>query len=158
MSGASSSPPDADGEIQRADPRARRKALVIVALTTCLGLALVPLVNGYFQALSGIAGGEPRDAVRALTTALAAVGGMGVALALGAAAWLARLCNRIRAEERFPPRGVAVLRDTPVLRGGAARRRAFTGFVLAGFLALSGVGLALVLWRLVAHLTRLSGA
>jgi hypothetical protein len=82
------------------------------------------------------------------------IGGVVVAVALevpllGFAAYLWRLGARIIRTGRFPAPGVAVARDTVVLRGGEARRRGWAAQLLAAILALGAGGLAVILWRLV---------
>lgn len=84
---------------------------------------------------------DPAEAVRQSLTALRAMGvGMG-ALVAGLGVWALRLGQRVGADERFPPRSVAVIRRTRVLEGAAARRR---GRLLVG-IGVALVALALLL-------------
>lgn len=71
-----------------------------------------------------------------------------VAPLVAIAIWLWRLGARALAGDRFPPPGVAVIRDTPVLTGDAARRRARLAQSFAIFLLAAAGAMAILFWRL----------
>ena len=72
-------------------------------------------------------------------------------LLLGAARAL-RIARRTLEAERFPPPGLAVVRDTPVRRGAAARRWGRALRVIALALGVLGGAIALLLWRIAGWL------
>lgn len=138
-------------EIQKADPRARRRARVLVAAGTVFGLIFFPLAGSYVPALARWVSRDPESRLRLARGALA------IAFAVptvGFAAYFWRLGDSIVRAERFPAPGTAVVRDTVVLRGDRARRRGRSAQVVAGLLALLSAGFLLFLWRLLALLDR----
>ena len=74
--------------------------------------------------------------------------GLGPVQALGTAWFLWRLGRRTIAAGRFPPPGLRLVRDEPVLTGDAATRRGRIAQGLSVIIGLAVVGLALALWRL----------
>ena len=70
--------------------------------------------------------------------------------ALGAYLW--RGASRVRRAQRWPPPGARTLRDTPVLTGAAARRRARGMQAVALALWLVALALPVLAWRLHAAL------
>ncbi|HET9062185.1 MAG TPA: hypothetical protein VFO62_02750 [Candidatus Binatia bacterium] len=114
-------PADASPEILRADPRARRRALAILVVGGLLGLLaiewLLPWARGRV-AQAVYEGGLPQSAVCKSVLAFLMLIAASVA-AFGVYVW--RFGRRVVREERFPPTGVNVVRDTRVLNGRPAR-------------------------------------
>jgi hypothetical protein len=111
--------------VVKADHRSRRMVLVLVvaAVVVCgiLFFWLRPWAVRFLMAM------EPDQALRTIKWVL-------VILFLGGtpgAAYLMSLGRRILSENRFPPMGMKVLKDTPVLTGRAARIRGGTILALA---------------------------
>ncbi len=112
-------------EVVRADRRSRRMVPVLVAaaLAVC-GILFFWLRPWGVRLLLTM---EPDQALRTIKWAL-------VILFLGGtpgAAYLMNLGRRILSENRFPPTGMKVLKDTPVVTGRAARIRGGTILALA---------------------------
>jgi hypothetical protein len=140
-------PADASPEILRADPRARRRALAIVVVGGVLGLLaiewLLPWARGRVEQ-AVYEGGLPQSAVcksvlAFLMLVAASVGAFGV--------YVFRFGGRVVREERFPPAGVKVVRNTRVVHGRAAR-------ILGRAQAINGallVALAIALFALCAY-------
>jgi hypothetical protein len=141
---------------QAADAVARRRALlivVIVALTGGLAIwsfaALRPAIEEWVAS-----GGDVGVRVRRFRIVLLGLWAF-VSLPLVAfAVYFWRLGRRILLTGRFPPPGMSVVRDTPILTGAASRRggRAlqFVGLALAA----AAIGFGVVLWRLASLLTQ----
>lgn len=125
--------------LQPADPAARRRLLVAVALIAVAGVAGLVVLEAWLAALRQLDPAE--SAPRLVATLLWVTGATSlVVAAFGVYAW--RLGGRVCASLRFPPPGVAVVRDTPIIEGIAARRR---GAILRA-LGIALVALAAVLF------------
>jgi hypothetical protein len=135
-------------EIQQADLRSRRFALVCVAVAAVGGAAALVLLESHRQSLISW---FQSSSFQAQVSVLVAVLLLLLAPLFLMAAWVWSLGVRVLRGNRHPPEGVKVIRDTPVSRGAAARLygRLYQGlaalFVLAG---LSILGLLWMVWHL----------
>jgi hypothetical protein len=146
---ASAGPP-----IQRADPRARRRArwLVLAALPLLAGAAVgSELIARWLETL---ARERPAEAVAPIRLAIVGLSAATVLPLLGFAAWTWRLAGRVAAARRFPPPGVAVVYDVRVLEGHAALVYAGMGRALALGLAACALALAWIARLLLLCLER----
>jgi hypothetical protein len=107
-------------EVQKADPRTRRRALAMLLIVGGLGAAVIFVVDDW---LASQRVADPEAARRALLRFVrwAAVGNAVVMAGFAAYAW--RMGCRIRRDGRYPPLGQMVVRDTAILTGTPARRR-----------------------------------
>jgi len=107
------------GEIVRADAAARGVAVRIVVLAALVGAATLHWGRPWLvhAAERAVAEGMPRSVVcRSVLVALAGLGcGTG---AFGVHAF--RLGRRVMREQRYPPKGLRVIRDTRVVEGRVA--------------------------------------
>jgi hypothetical protein len=132
-------------EIQRADPRLRRIAgLLFVALVLACAVALLALQSW----LSGVAQAARSTAQVQLLAAFGSLVGISCLALLVLAIYLWRIAARVLAAQQFPPPGMRVVRDTPVLRGAAALRRGRIIQGIGGLLVLCSLALAVAAWRL----------
>ena len=145
---------DSHVEIRRADPRARRKAVRLVACTVTLGVLAVLLARWYLDDVTSHANDDPRAAISRLLFVLKPLlVAFGVPFLLFAG-WLGRLSYRVAKEQCFPPDGVAAIRDTRVLRGDKAKRLALVGFTVTTVMAACSVALPLLVWGIATTLTQ----
>jgi hypothetical protein len=135
-------------EVQQADRATRRLALISVVVAAGLGTgALILLDRHRHSLLSWFMANERHVQVGVIVVALALL----LVPLLLMAAWVWRYGVRVHRESRHPPEGVKLIRDTPVVRGAAARlygrlcQALAALFVLA---ALSVVWVSWMLWRL----------
>ena len=132
-------------EIERADARLRKVAILVILLTLVVGAGAILALPHWFETL------RLRPAPRARQSLAAALvwstAGISVML-LAVAAYAWRLGARARDASRFPPPGMRVIRDTVVLHGPAAGRRAKLLQALAIALGVCGVGLFVAALRL----------
>lgn len=136
-------------DVQKADARSRRVAMATVALTLVVGTVLLALADHFRAAweawLLGTVEGWIRHPGR---------GGFWM-FVLSAPLWglawhLGRLAGRIERAGRWPPPGLAVIRDTRIVTGSGAARRALA-LRLAALLAwLAPVLCGLWFWRALA--------
>ena len=143
----------AQHEIQKADPRARRTAIVTLGLATLAGLVLMLVVESQLSAWLEWITEDPEQMDDRLVLC-----GWGLALGvivpmLLLAAYLWRLGSRIVHSGVFPPPGMRVVRDTRVLFGRRAVRRGRLLKVLAWLAGAVAMGFVFVLWRVASLLT-----
>jgi hypothetical protein len=134
---------------QPADPDLRRRTLLLVALGLALSSAGFLLLQSWITDLQSR---PPREALAALLTALRWSTAVMTALLLGFAGYLWHFAARVRRDQRFPPEGQRVIRDTRILQGEMALRRAGVLRVLSVALALASLTLIAVSFRLAAAL------
>jgi hypothetical protein len=92
-------------EIQRADPRARRKALVVLASGALDGLAIILLLESYRPAVVDWISRDPEQMHARLRLMLAVLAAGLAVPVLAFAAYVWRLGGRVVRAERFPPPG-----------------------------------------------------
>ena len=137
-------------QIERADPRARRRAVALVTIGAAGGLLVFWGVQSRLPALQAWIAEDPAQAplrLRLIASGLAAAVAVPTLLF---AAYFWRLGDRVICSNRFPPPGMRVIRDTVVWHGDSARRR---GRILQGLALILGFavgGFVTILWRLVA--------
>lgn len=132
-------------EVRRADPAARRRAVLLVIVCALVGTVLIVGFEHYRTPLRDWLESESRDHRVTLVFFLAAA--LSAPL-LAFAAYLWSLGSKVLWAREFPPPGSRVIRDTPVIAGKAAvlRGRALRALALGLGLA-SGI-LCLLLWQL----------
>ncbi len=135
-------------EVQAADPRARRVALIVLAIAFVAGTLLLWALNTSQSAVASWLREDPARTVRRARWLLAGLAVVTSGPAIAAGAYLLRLGSRVIAAERFPPPGMRVVQDTTVVTGDAARSRGRLFQGLAAILLLAAAGLAFLLFRL----------
>jgi hypothetical protein len=134
-------------EVVRGDPALRRRALLLLPLLLVLGLVALATAPRASHLLILWLQQSPGGGKRAVLAML------GFAAPFTLAAWLVggdavrRSMLTLRAR-RFPPPGMRVVRDTPVLRGRPARVFGMVGMVLGVALLTAGSMLPLVAYRI----------
>jgi hypothetical protein len=140
-----------EADVVRGDPVLRRRALLVLPLLLALGVAALATAPRASRLLILWLQQSPdpgRHAVLAM---------LGFAAPFTLLAWLVgvdvvrRSVKTFRAC-RFPPPGMRVVRDTPVLRGNAARFLGVAGLVLATALLTAGSALPFFAYRIGAVL------
>src|SRR5262245_1355683 len=124
-------PTGADREIVKADPRLRRQLVLVLLLILAVGLAALAWAPGELAMILALARESPGEARIRTVLLLGALVAPVVLLGLLAGAdTIGRAVATFRSD-RFPPPGMRVLRDTPVIRGRAARGLAVVMVTLA---------------------------
>jgi hypothetical protein len=132
-------------EVQRADSSARRAAIVVVGCGAAAGVVIIALATRLRPDVTAWLLDDPEAR---LPMVIAATIAMTTGPALGAAIYVWRLGRRVVRTERFPPPGLRVTRDTPVVTGTAAGRRGRLIQAFAIALGVLAAVMALTLWRL----------
>ena len=142
------------GEVQRADPVARRRTVLIVLAGMLIGGLVISSFEHYRPRLERWLVSEPELLPERMATVTAALAFVTVVPLLMFAIRLWTAAAKARRYQRYPPEGERVVRDTPVLRGGAAVARGRTLQGLAIALVVFAIGFALALWRLASAIAR----
>lgn len=134
-------------KIQKADPGVRRNAILVTTAAGAVGLALVVSMDHFSTDIATWveSGVQENKKISAVVSAVVMVL---VAPILFASAYLFLLGRRTVSARRYPPPGVAVIRDTPVVEGNRSLVRGRIIQVLAIVLTASSLVLPLLVWRL----------
>ena len=138
--------------IQPANTHARKKALVVVLITTCCGFAVLSAYS-YFEAEIYR---YIEDNVEDLIEHSYLAGLLGLVMAapvIAAAGYLYVYGHRATKAQRMPPPGYEVVRDTRVFEGDPARMRGRIVQLLALMLLLCATLVPFVLWYVFHSLT-----
>jgi hypothetical protein len=139
-----------DRYIQQADPIARRRALLWFAAIALAGSAALVMTQRWLSEVVNLP--DARAARASFVSALWWVSVVASACTVGAGVYAWRFAARVRAAFRFPPPGQPVVRDTVILEGQAAVRRANALRTLGALLVIAGIGLLLAAAHLVSRL------
>jgi len=131
-------------EIHRADPSARRNAIVIVVVAGIAGAAILHVLG---ESSEGLRSWIERDPQRAGGTLFALMALGFSAPLLGLSLWVRRFAAKVNRAGRYPPPDARLTRDTRVRTGNAAGAIARLHYVLSGLMALLAIGVPLLLWR-----------
>jgi hypothetical protein len=132
--------------IHKADPAARRIAILMIVCVAIAGAVFVLAANQFRPQFENWL----REDLRVRIWIVVALVDAAVVLPLlGAAGYLWHLGTRIARAARYPPPELRVLHDTEIVTGVTARRRAYAVRALACVLALAAVLLVYFMWRVV---------
>lgn len=140
---------EAEREVVRADPAMRRTALIVgCGLVVALVVATLS-AERFLGSLSTLSQASPAEAVLWFAAFVLPL----IALVVVAGVDAGRRSLSTLRESRFPPRGMRVLRDTPVIEGRPARAIGVLGctlgatlLVLALLLGWTSYRIGAVLW------------
>ena len=127
-------------EVRRADPAARWTAALVLVVGTCVGALLLVAFSRYRNPLSEWVLADP--VVLLLPAALL----LAPLVALAAYLWV--LGERVVRAREFPPPGLRVIRDTPIVTGERAVSRGRLLKVLALGCYIACAVFAVLLWWL----------
>ena len=135
-------------EVRKADPGARRRAILVVVFGAALGALLILGLEELREPLHDwVRSDRAETAPRARLVLLLSAALLAVP-AIVAAVYLWRLGARVLRTRQFPPPGFRVIRDTPVFEGDAAATRGYAIQALALCLGLGAALLCLFFWWL----------
>jgi len=135
-------------EIQKADPAARRQAVLLVIFGTAVGALLIAGFEHFREPFREWLLSEPAETARRAKLAMYVSGFVVSAPVIAFAIYLWLLGARVLRAQQFPPPGFRVIRDTPVVGGHGAVNRGHAMQVLAVCLGMSAALLWLFLWWL----------
>lgn len=139
--------------LQKADPTARRQAVLAVIFGAAVGGLLIAGFDHFREPFREWLSSDPAETARRARLAmyLSAIVLSVPLIAFAVYLWL--LGGRVLRAQQFPPPGFRVIRDTPVIGGPAAVTR---GQVIQVFALCLGVG-AVLLWLFFWWLARTIG-
>lgn len=144
--------------IHKADPAARRNVGLLIVAGVLLGAALITGFDRYGGTILDWILADPEQVGHRLRQFFLLMALVGSAPLLLFTLWLWSLGSRVMHARRFPLPDQRVLRDTPVLEGEEAVSRGRGLKVLAVSMALAGVVLWFLLWRVAVTLAETIGA
>jgi len=142
-------------DIQRADPFARRKAIIIVIVSTIVGFFLILVFQSYRTELYQWLLSDPGNPVRRLRVLIILVAAFGAIPLFAFSVYLWFLGCKVSNFQRFTLPGQRVIRDSPNLEGQSALTRGRFLRILSFLLAVAGVMLCFVLWGLISKIGEL---
>jgi hypothetical protein len=139
-------------EIQKADPEARRRAILVVVFGATIGALLIAGFGHFRGSLHEWLVSDPAEtAFRARLVICAAAFLLAAPLiAFAADLWL--LGVRVARAQQYPPPGLRVIRDTPVISGPGAVTRGQAIQVVAVCLGMGAAVVCLFFWWLTGTL------
>jgi hypothetical protein len=132
-------------ETHKADPRARRNAIIIVIIAVIVGAALLHAVGSSASWLRAWAERDPEHAARVVFALLAV--SVSVPM-LGLAFLAARFAASINRGRRYPPQDARLTRDIRVRVGAAAQRFARLYYLFAAVAGAIAIYAPVLFWRL----------
>ena len=134
--------------LRRADPTARRTVALLLVVGTCMGALLLVAFARYRIPLSDWMLADPGSSAQRVKMVLRVLVALLLAPLLALAAYLWSLGGKVVRAREFPPPGLRVIRDTPIVTGERAVSRGRLLKVLALGCCIACAVLAVLLWRL----------
>ncbi len=134
--------------VRKADPAARRHAVLLLSVGTCVGALLIVGLERYQISLRDWILAEPEASAQRGKLVFLLLAALLLVPLLAFAAYVWSLGERALLAREFPPPGLRVIRDTPVITGERAISRGRLLKVLALGCCIASVALGLLLWRL----------
>lgn len=140
-------------DVRRADPAVRRQVAWVLVVGTCVGALLIVAFERYRIPLSDWVLADPGAAAQRTRLVFLLLTALLLAPLLAFAAYLWSLGGRVVQAREFPPPGLRVIRDMPVITGEGAvcRGRLLKGLALGCCVASAVLGL--LLWWLLSGLS-----
>lgn len=135
-------------EVRRADPVARRQAVLLVALGALVGTLVIVGFEHYRSPLRDWLLRKPGEPAHRLKSVLVLATAILSAPLAALAVYLWLLGSTVLRAQQFPPPGCRVIRDTPVIGGRGAVLRGRSLKALALCLGVASALLWCFLWRL----------
>src|SRR5215472_12823824 len=134
-------------EARRADAAARRTAALVLVAGTCVGALLLVAFTRYRVALSDWVLADPRSSAQRVKLVLLLPAAVLLAPLVALAVYLWALGGKVVRTREFPPPGLRVIHDTPIVTGERAVSRGRLLKVLALGCGIASAALAVLLWR-----------
>lgn len=133
-------------DIMAADPEYRRKVLRIVVLIIVLGLLALSLITPKLDQLAKLQ--DPEKALKWVTALLVVIFMIPVILTV----FIIRIAVMTMKQRQYPPEGIKLLKDTPVLYNEEAKKRAVLMLFLSVLIIDTCVFMAIIAVKLAVSL------
>ena len=134
-------------EVQKADPEARRKAILVLIFAAALGGLLISGFDHFREPFREWLQSDPAETARRARLALSVSMFVLFVPTIAFAIYFWLLGKKVLLSQQFPPPGYRVTRDTHIVRGAAAVTRGHAIQILAAGIGASATVLALfVMW------------
>lgn len=137
-------------EVQKADPAARRQAVLVIVFATAAGALLIAGFEHFREPFREWLSSEPAETARRAKLAVYVSALILSAPVIAFAIYLWLFGARVLRAQHFPPPGFRVIRDTPAVGGRGAMNRGHVIQILAVCLGVS----AALLWLFFVWLAR----
>ena len=141
-------------EVQKADPEARRKAILLLIFAAALGGLLISGFDHIREPFHEWLQSDPAETARRARLALSVSMLVLSVPAIAFAVYLWLLGRKMLLAQQFPPPGYRVIRDTPVVRGAPAVSRGHAIQILAVCLGVAAGILCLFIWWFTGTITQ----
>jgi hypothetical protein len=135
-------------DVRRADPTARWTAALVLVVGTCVGALLIAVFTRYRIPLSDWVLADQGASAQRVRLVFLLLTALLSAPLLALAVYLWSLGGRVVRAREFPPPGLRVIRDTPIVTGERAVARGRLLKVLAVGCVIASAVSAGLLWRL----------
>jgi hypothetical protein len=135
-------------EIRKADPEARRRAILMVVFGATIGALLIAGFGHFRGSLHEWLVSDPAETAFRARVVVCAAAFLLAAPLIAFTVYLWLLGVKVVRAQQYPPPGLRVIRDTPVISGPGAVTRGQAIQVVAVCLGLSAVVLCLFFWWL----------
>ena len=133
-------------EVQKADPEARRRAILVLVFAAALGGLVISSFDHFREPFREWLQSDPAQTARRARLALSVSMLVLSVPAIAFAIYLWLFGSKVLRTQQFPPPGFRVVRDTPIVRGPAAVTRGHAIQVLAVCLGFAAGILCLFIW------------
>ncbi len=140
-------------DVRRADPAARRQAVLFLVVGAFVGTLLIVAFERYRIPLRDWVLAEPGATAQRVRLVFLLLAPLLLAPLLAFATYLWSLGGRVLGAREYPPPGLCVIRDTPVITNEAALSRGRLLKLLALGCGIASVVLGLLLWRFASLLS-----
>ena len=139
-------------DVRKADPTARRYAVFLLLVGTCVGALLIAGFDRYYAPLHDWMLSDPEASAPRIRLVFLLLVTLLPAPMLAFAAYFWSLGTRILRAREFPPPGLRVIRDTPVVTGARAVFRGRLLKALALGCGIASVVLGILCWWLASFI------
>jgi uncharacterized BrkB/YihY/UPF0761 family membrane protein len=138
----------------KAKPAHQRSLVYLTLGLLSFGWIVIHGTEHYLDQLQRILGTTPAQGYELISQVLLLVTTVMVLSLACFASWIGQFSYRTLREQRFPPTGFWVVRDTPVIEGWRAVVRAGAGFLLSALAILGGISISAQLVEFLALFQR----